>query len=348
MAKAQVEVYIEIPLPFCLYLEDGIYSVMHEGKIYECRLKKAWSELAEGSANLDIEEPAEAKFLVKAMTGEITTCRNIEIEFDKRGSLRHSIFSAVLRFPVGTSIEKTAESIPNEVLISKAMSLINKLLEAYRLVTGAFYATRIGYYDLIQVRDRKIVPLIKIDKPKSETQRALIMGFNLFEKTPLTSAKPNLSQEEHASIKELLLKEFTTPIERMLVLNAKDHALSDKYDMAVFELGTALEVTINNLLSRDKTDDEIPLRFEDKYDSALKDLTGHSLKEDNELWQSLKKIWNIRCNIAHRGQCVWTVKKGAVRETIDTEEKVAPLIEKTERIMSYIDRLTTGAEVNKS
>lgn len=336
-AVRELEVYIQIPLPYCLYLKDGMYPMMHEGKRYECQLKKVWLELAEGSANLDIEEPREGEFFFKVATGEITTCRDIEIAFDKRGTFRYSIFSARLRFPIETSIEKTMENIPNEVLISKAMCLINKLLEAYRFVTGAFYVTRIGHYDLIQVRGRETVPIIKMDKPKGETERSLIMGLDLFEKTPLTTAQPNLGQEEHTAIKELLLKEFSTPIERTLVLNARDHARSDRHEVAVFELGTALEVTINNFLSRVKTDEDIRrLYFEDKYDSALEEITGHSLKEDNNLWQALKKIWNIRCNIAHRGQCVWTNKKGAVIEVIDAEENVAPLIEKTEKIIGWL------------
>jgi len=336
MAK-ELQAQIEIPLPFCLCVKDGIYPVMHEGKIYQCRLRKVWSELAKGSRNLDIEQPGESQFFFKVGTGEITTCKDIELRFDKRGSLRYSIFEAILKFPVETSIEETIEKITNDVIISEAMCLVNKLLEVYRFVTDAFYITRIGPYDLNQVRDGKIMPCMKIAKPESETQQSLIMGFiNLSDKVAFGTAQLNLSQEKHETIKELLMKDFTIPIEKTLILNAKDHTHSDKYDVAVFELGTALEVAINNFLSKEKTEEEIrKFSFEDKYNYALEEMTGHSLKEDNILWQALKKVWDIRCNIAHRGQCVW-IKRGTVIEVIDTEDKVTPLIEKTERIIDYI------------
>lgn len=68
---------------------------------------------------------------------------------------------------------------------------------------------------------------------------------------------------------------------------------------------------------------------EEQYDDLLKVLTGHSLKEDNALWEGLKNLRSARNSFVHEG----IAKLG--REKLSVKE-VLPMIGRAEAIVSKI------------
>jgi HEPN domain-containing protein len=194
------------------------------------------------------------------------------------------------------------------------------------------------------IRDGKIMPILTMDYPVKPPQRQKIIGWFGGDENPLTTTKPNVAKEEHKAIKKFLLEENPSfPLERDLLLNARDYTRQGRYGLAVFELGTALEVAVNNLLlSKGMDENELRYRchFEDKYDSMLHKHTGVSLKDARStLFSDVRKIWNIRNNVAHKRLAAYTDKKGEISERIESKENVEPLIRSTEQTLDFLNAL---------
>lgn len=85
-------VSIEIPLPFCLRLNDGVYKVRYRERVYVCHLRKVWSDFASGCDPDKNEGSIKPVFLFQATTGKITKASDMEINFDKKGFFRHTLF----------------------------------------------------------------------------------------------------------------------------------------------------------------------------------------------------------------------------------------------------------------
>jgi hypothetical protein len=332
-------VSVVLPLPFCLRLRDGDYSIRHRDKVYLFNLRKEWSNFASG-CNVDKQaDEIESKFLFKATTGEITEALNFEIEFDKKGFFRHTVLCT--RVHLDENLKP--EEIPTRV-IEALLPLVNKLLKAYRYLTGEFHITEIQWQDLCMVRDGKIMPFLVMDYPKQGQQRCKIIGWFPGDESPLVTVKPNVSKQEHNAIKRILLEEdFQVPIERDLMLNAKDFCRQGRYGVAVFELGTALEIAVNKVLLIKGIDEKRlrNLKFRKKYDLELKKFTGVSLKETNQsLFINILKIWNIRNSVVHKRTAVLTDEKGNTVEKIESKRQVEPLIGSTERTLDLLDSLS--------
>ena len=133
-----LSVSVEVPLPFCLRLRDGDYKVCYGEKIYLCCLRKVWSDFAIGCDPDKDESPIKPEFLFQVTTGKITRASDTEIEFDKKGFFRHTVFSTTVYIDENSK----PEEIRNRV-IRAVLPLINKFLKAYRYVTGEFHVTEI-------------------------------------------------------------------------------------------------------------------------------------------------------------------------------------------------------------
>jgi hypothetical protein len=328
-----------LPLPFCLRLRDGDYEIRYKKRVYLCHLRKAWSDFASGCNQDEQTGAIESEFLFKAITGEITKASNVEIEFDKKGFFRHTRFCSTVYLDESLK----PEEIPSQVIVA-LLPLLNKLLTTYRYVTGEFHITEIQWQDLCMVRDGKIMPFLVMDHPKQGPQRSRVMGWFPGDDSPLVSAKPNVSKQDHKAIEKMLLEEnFQFPVEKDLMLNAMDFTRQGRYGLAVFELGTALEVAINNLLMVKGLNEE-KLKyssFKSKYDRTLCELTGISLKDaNNALFSAICRVWNIRSNFAHMRLVVFTDEKGNVIEKIKSKEQVEPLIKSAEQTLDFLDSLS--------
>lgn len=331
-------VSIEIPLPFCLCLHDDDYKVRLGERIYLCRLRKVWSDFA-SVCNPDKDESPKPEFLIQVKTGKITRASDTEIEFDKRGFFRHTVFSTTVYIDESSK----PEEIKNRV-IHAVLPLVNRFLKAYRYATGEFHVTEIQWPDLCMIRDGKIMPFLTMDYPVQPQHRQKIMGWFGGDENPLTTTKPNVAKEDHKAIEKVLLQENPSfPLERDLVLNARDYARQGRYGLAVFEIGTALEVAVNNLLLSKGMDEEelrYHTKFRDKYDSTLYKHAGVSLKDARPtLFSDVLKIWNIRNNVAHKRLTAYTDEKGSLIERIESKDRVEPLIRSTEQTLDFLNSL---------
>lgn len=116
-----------------------------------------------------------------------------------------------------------------------------------------------------------------------------------------------VAEETHEQIQKILEGRKRIQLGRMLLVDAKNHL--DRWDFghAVFDIPTALEVHIEAFLSRHKPN-KLEERIYAQYDGVLKDITGKSLYGEPDLSFALEYIRNVRNNIAHEGQCKFTIK----------------------------------------
>jgi len=116
-----------------------------------------------------------------------------------------------------------------------------------------------------------------------------------------------VAEEAHEQIQKVLEGGKRIQLSRMLLVDAKNHLDRRDFCHAVFDIATALEVHIEAFLSRHK-----PNKLEEgiytQYDHVLKDITGKSLYDEPDLSFALEYIRNVRNNIAHEGQCKFTIK----------------------------------------
>lgn len=336
---------VAMPLPFCLRLEDGDYKIRYKGRVYLCRLCKVWSDFASGCNPDKDVGPISTELLFKVTTGQITKALNCEIEFDKKGFFRYTVFSTRVYFDEGSELEEIVDRVSKDplIVIRTLLPLINKLLVAYRYVTGEFHVTEIQWPDLCMVRDGKMMPWVTMDYPTRDHQRRKVMGWFPGDESPVITTRPNVSKRGHKTIETLMLqKDFQPPLERDLLLNSKDFSRQGRHGLAVFELGTALEIAVNKVLLDKGVDEEElrKLRFKEKYDTALLRYAGVSLKgARNDLWSAVLKIWNIRNNVAHRRLAAFTDRKGTIVERIESKSQVQPLISATEHTLGYLDSI---------
>lgn len=328
-------VRVMLHLPFCLRLLDGEYRVRHKDRTYMCNLRKVWSDFASGIDPDKHTGSVESELLFAVGAGKIAKASNIELRFDKNGFFRHTVFQTTAYMEENLKVEE----IPNHV-ISILLPLINKMLKAYRHATGEFHVTEIQWQNLCMVRDGKLMPFMVMDYPVQGNQRSKSMGWFPGEDSPVVTVLPNFSKQHHKAIQKMLLEEdLKVPFERELVLNSKDFLNQGRYGLAVFELGTTLEIIVDNILLSKGLDEKKlkHLHFKDKYTSYLGKFAGISLEDnDGTLLQTILKIWNIRNNVAHRRLAAFTDNNGNVVERIESKEKVKPLMEATERLLDLL------------
>lgn len=145
---------------------------------------------------------------------------------------------------------------------------------------------------------------------------------------------PNLWELLHS-----LPEDFTAPAWNTLLVDAR--GALPHVGTAVVLAATALEVLIAELLTKLAAESALPQRLwkwindrgdwqkepsvEEQYSVLLEVLTGHSLKEDNGLWEGLKNIRNARNSFVHEG-CA------RIGRTSVSNEDAAALIQKADQI----------------
>lgn len=113
---------------------------------------------------------------------------------------------------------------------------------------------------------------------------------------------------------------------------------------------TALEVFISDLLNKLARDSTIPVEMwdwindrgnwqkepsvEEQYDVLLKLVTGHSLKEESNLWEALKNLRNARNSFVHEG--VPRIKRGSVISADETSQFILKAEEIVAKIREWI------------
>ena len=137
--------------------------------------------------------------------------------------------------------------------------------------------------------------------------------------------------------------DFAAPAWSTLLIDAR--GALPHVGTAVVLAATALEVLIAELLTKLAAQSTLPKKLwswvndrgdwqkepsvDEQYSVLLEVLTGHSLKEDNGLWEGLKNIRNARNSFVHEG-CA-RIGRNPV-----TNEDVAALIQKADLIAAKI------------
>lgn len=215
---------------------------------------------------------------------------------DRLGTYVKSV--TIVDFPLGRMTPEKANQINLTRYVEQALAITNTFIEAYRYVTADQTVARIlafEHYDA-KLLDENCRPLPLITAEEGMVFRPY--GIAL---------RGTVAEEGHRRIQEVLDGRKRIELSRMLLVDAKAHR--DRWDFchAVFDIATALEVHIEAFLSRHKPN-KLEERIYRQYDDVLKDITGKSLYDEPDLSFALEYIRNVRNNIAHEGQCKFTIK----------------------------------------
>jgi len=227
---------------------------------------------------------------------------------------------------------------PSIPLIKKALS---SFLIRFRYVTQTphIHSTSLKF-DLFTIR------YLNDDGTELKQEKGKVRGksgsLNKFTYLPLNQD----IWEKVSSLKS----DFKIPIWNDLLLDAKDEL--PEIGPSIVLASSALEVFISTILNQCATEDKIPPKLWrwinnrseegghwiqnpsllDQFDILLLTITGHSLKEDDNLWKEFKKLKNVRNNFIHGG--IASESKRPVKRI--TEERAQELIQSTQKIILKI------------
>lgn len=213
-------------MPFCLYLDDGLYELTIEGNPSAILIfrKSRYSEVQElpfnkGGVTLNVDP------------------RNCEIKGDRFGRVAYSM--------VAVSIPSGDLDLTNaDPLIDRAIKSVNRLINVYKAVTEEFWLPNISSADLMGVQYRHCDENGK-EKPGLMCGGPIqVPGLNVggplqIISSGLTSIKR--PSEIHIRIRDMLTKGTTIPTYTSLMLDSQNSIRFGRFHLAVVEAQTAFE-----------------------------------------------------------------------------------------------------------
>ena len=344
---AGLTVKVTFDLPFCLYLDDGLYQVAREG----------WT------ASVHLERITQTHLDPRLGIDQATT----ELIRDRHGRLRYS--RAAVELPGKALIEKelrrqaeageleaqegvvsvtlTIERIISgfgDVAFQEAFGAVNRLIEVYRQVTDQFHTRRVSREEIF----RADIQWYQNGEPLGGTYYgAFGHGMSL--------GPRGFDDQAMERLRSLLNSTRPIPVAIALFQDAKDRLDRSEYRLAVIDARTALEVFVDEVLlgyfSAPGTSLEEACRVLDVESRKVQTLEdalqhslinrklGHALKQvlnldlhdgDPQLWQRWLRAKEIRERGAHRGQEVGRIEAieaintmGEIMESIRNAPKSA-------------------------
>ena len=213
-------------LPFCLYIDDGLYELTIDGNPGAIQIfrKSRYSKVQDlpfnkGGVILNIDP------------------MNCEIKGDRFGRVAYSI--VVVSMPSGD-----LELTDTDSLCERAVKYINRLIAIYKTVTEEFWIPTISNADLISVQYRHC------DENGQEKHGLVyggpiqVPGLNVggplqIISSGLTSIKR--PSEMHTRIRDMLTKGTTIPTYTSLMLDSQNSIRFGRFHLAVVEAQTAFE-----------------------------------------------------------------------------------------------------------
>lgn len=213
-------------LPFCLYIDDGLYELIIDGNPSAIQIfrKSRYSKVQDlpfnkGGLILNIDP------------------MNCEIKGDRFGRVAYSI--VVVSIPSGD-----LELTDTDSLIGRAVKCVNRLIDVYKTVTEEFWIPTISSADLIGVQYRHC------DENGQEKPGLVyggpmqVPGLNVggplqIISSGLTSIKR--PPEIHIRIRDMLTKGSTIPTYTSLMLDSQNSIRFGRFPLAVVEAQTAFE-----------------------------------------------------------------------------------------------------------
>lgn len=214
-------------LPFCLYLDDGLYELTIDGNPGAIQIfrKSRYSKVQDlpfnkGGVIVNIDP------------------LNCEIEGDRFGRVAYSL--VLVSVPSGDL--STIDDIP---IADRAVKYVNRLIAVYRTVTEEFWIPPISCADVVSVQFKHCDEYGK-EKPGiaySGTPLA-VPGINVGGPVPIISSGLTAitrPPEIHTRIRDMLKDGTTIPTYTSLMLDCHNSIRFGRFPLAVVEAQTAFE-----------------------------------------------------------------------------------------------------------
>ncbi len=213
-------------LPFCLYIDDGLYELMIDGNPGAIQIfrKSRYSKVQDlpfnkGGVILNIDP------------------LNCEIKGDRFGRVAYSV--AVVAMPSGDLSLTDADSLCN-----RAVKYVNRLIDVYKTVAEEFWIPPISSADLIGVQYRhcdengKEKPGLAYGGPEQVPGLSVGGPLQVF-LSGLTAIKR--PPDVHLRIRDMLKQDTKIPTHTSLMRDSQNSIRFGRFHLAVVEAQTAFE-----------------------------------------------------------------------------------------------------------
>ena len=306
---------VQMSLPYCLHLPNGSALEVHlpdSGFSALVTLHKVWTLKAAGSSEADFFHDTRSTFFknnsVKGPKYPIDptlgweqayTGVNIEKLRDTNGVFRYTAVLIELNTGVtAEQLEQTTGDATVREVTSKALDVVNRVLDVYRYVVRASHIERVGRPNVHNVYFTK-------ENVGFYIMSALDSGVG--------SAMMNQSRAVGSQIRHMLDSGELPPFPELLQLDAEGSLERRAYTLAVVKSFQALEIFVENfLLGRYQalglTEQEalrvleVRWRTKERLKDLMRDTTGHSASEV-PWWQEWSAHYEkVRNEVIHRGK----------------------------------------------
>lgn len=308
---------IQASLPYCLHLPNGSALEVHvpeRGFSALVTLHKIWTVKGAGSSEADFFHDSRSTFFtnnsLKAPSYPINPALgweqdysgvNIEKLKDNNGVFRYTAVLIEVRTGItAQQLEQAtgdATAVVHE-LTSKALDVVNRVLDAYRYVTRANHVERVGRLNVHNIYFTK-------ENVGFYLMSALDSGVG--------GAMMNHPRIVGSQIKNMLALGERPPFPELLQLDAEASLDRRAYTLAVVKSFQALEIFVENfILDRYQalglTEQEalrvleVRWRTKERLKDLMTDTSGHSAAETPG-WQEWSRHYeNVRNEVIHRGK----------------------------------------------
>lgn len=340
----KIDISIDFDLPYCLYLEDGTYSIVvndieadislrkdncqsTDARLEICFLTKdkieddclyfAENILAKEKIVLKGSDLKEEKgpFKILEMNNKkdppqllimSPTYYNCELMEDPMGVVRHSCVEIVIK-----------QTKKREDYMELALKITNRLIDVYRYVAKAPYVQRITLNDIYSFAYNEIGAL-------SFTYASPLE----WKVVPLVN---DLSKNEHSEIRRMLENNESTPFEDMLLLDAKMFIKKGDYKRALVECVVAVEPLIEKFVGSKLKEAGVSDKYRDDFFKnvtlapQIKGLLKLFIQEnelDYQVIEDLIKTNKLRNNIIHEQDRYINISKEDAEKAINCTEVI--------------------------
>lgn len=221
--------YIKFKLPFCLYLQDGMYSVRVPELGTDDPVLIELSKFRREKEKIDYVTFWRAELVGRA-----------ELWNDRNGVFRRS--SAIIIFPLSIipddfdNVELRGRG-DTELLIESTVKALNRLISIYRFVTGDTYIPILQATDIYNTFEFGRC-IFSSDGSMSRHSRQA--GFD----NRLTNTRPDYDNTTEQEIRNLLAKSDPIPLFEEFMMNARSLLDERNWRASAIEIQTAFEIFV--------------------------------------------------------------------------------------------------------
>ena len=311
----ELQTVVKFDIPFAVPVPDGFYPVRlgrRTAEIYAQKIRRG--------------EPQ----------GLTIVGGTMEFPFDKHGRFAYSRLAIKLHWKADPNelgrTPRLIDAPPRYRSKEIAIEFVNRFIEVVRYVTGEYHLEHITYQDVLSYDVEYFDGVRTIPAQKSLLSTG-VGGIKITAGQP-----PGFPESTKKRILDLLANEGELELSRILILNAKDAALTEDYRRATLEAVTALEVDLYRFIrERGKqlniVDDKIEnfivkVGLTGSLELVLKMLTAGLEPPDEPSLNTCKGAITTRNDILHHG-----LMEGSASET---EMRILGI----ESFLAYLKRVT--------